>query len=416
MARPVLDTAPRPTAIDAFQLGICRAVLDYAEARHYRGYNKHDALNSPLLRALTFDTKWLRILATQLVTRAPVNLRPLLGVRPTVNPKGMSLFARAYLSLHELDAPAGGYDAAWLSKAETCLDWLAEHSQRPHGYSGDCWGYPYDWQDLGFFARADMPNCVVTCFVARAFVHAHQATGKQRYLDVARSACDFLLRDLTVLHDSPDMLAISYAPVDMQWVVMDTSALAGTLIAQVAAQTGERDLLAQARRLLRYVLDKQTDYGAWYYSHPASDSNITHDNYHTGFILDAILEYRDATGDDEVMAHYHRGLSFYAERLFLLNGAPKWMHDRTLPHDVHGAAQGIITFSHAARFRAGYGRFARTIADWAIANLYDPSAGRFYYQVGRYRTKRFTLMRWCNAWMARALTTLLQMEADRGDA
>lgn len=415
MARPVLDTPPRPSAIDPFHLGICRAVLDYAEVRHYRGYNKHDALNSPLLHAVTLNQKWLRILATQLVTRAPVNLRPLLGVRPTVNPKGMSLFARAYLSLHEIDAPADGRDVSWLDHAEGCLDWLAQHSQQPRGYSGDCWGYPYDWQDLGFFAPADMPNCVVTCFVARAFVHAYQVTGRQKYLDVARSACDFLLRDLTVLHDSPDMLAISYAPVDMQWVVMDTSALAGAVIAQVAAQTGERELQTQARRLVNYVLDKQTDYGAWYYSHPASDSNITHDNYHTGFILDAILEYRDASGDEVVMPAYHRGLSFYAERLFLLNGAPKWMHDRVLPHDVHGAAQGIITFAQAARFRDGYGRFARKIANWTIANLYDAGAGRFYYQVGRYRTKRFTLMRWCNAWMVRALTALMQSEGGHGD-
>lgn len=416
MAKAILGATVRPNTIDPFHLGVCRAVLGYAEARHYRGYNKHDALNSPLLRTLTLRNKWLRILATQLVTRAPVNVRPLLGVHPTVNAKGLSLFARSYLSLHELDAPADGLDTGWLAKAEACLDWLTEHSGRAHGYSGDCWGYPYDWQDLGFFAHADMPNCVVTCFVARAFVHAYHVTGKRAYLDTARSACDFLLRDLTVLHDSTDMLAISYAPVDMGWVVMDTSALAGAVIAQVAAAIGEGALQGQARRLLAYVLDKQTDYGAWYYSHPATDSNITHDNYHTGFILDAILEYRDATGEDEVMAHYHRGLSFYAERLFLLNGAPKWMHDRVLPHDVHGAAQGIITFSQAARFRSGYGRFARKIADWAITNLYDPDAGRFYYQVGRWRTKRFTLMRWCNAWMARALTVLMRWEADRGDA
>lgn len=410
MADPV-RVAARPAQIDPFHLGICRAVLDYAEVRHYQGYNKHDALNSPVLRALTFNHKWLRLLATQLVTRAPINVRPWLRVRPTVNPKGMSLFARAYLSLHEIDAPAGA--VPWLAKAEACLDWLAQHSRRPHGYHGDCWGYPYDWQDLGFFAPAQMPNCVVTCFVTRAFLHAYQTTGKGLYLDVARSACDFLMRDLTVLHDSERMLAISYAPVDMQWVVMDTSALAGAVIAQVAAHTHEPALQTHARRLITYVVDKQTDYGAWYYSHPAGDSNITHDNYHTGFILDAILEYRDATGDDAVLPAYHRGLSFYAERLFLLNGAPKWMHDRTLPHDVHGAAQGIITFSQAARFRGGYGRFAHKIADWAVTHLYDAGAGRFYYQVGRWRTKRFTLMRWCNAWMARALTALLHMDARR---
>src|SRR5262245_38804501 len=117
MASPVLDRRLQPRRIDSFNLGICRAVFDSVEAHHYRGYNKHDALNSPLLRALTFNQKWLRILATQLVTRAPVNPRPLLGVRPTVNPKGMSLFVRSYLTLHEIEAPADGRDGSWLEHA-----------------------------------------------------------------------------------------------------------------------------------------------------------------------------------------------------------------------------------------------------------------------------------------------------------
>jgi hypothetical protein len=58
-----------------------------------------------------------------------------------------------------------------------------------------------------------------------------------------------------------------------------------------------------------------------------------------------------------------------------------------------------LTFS---RHRQDYPDLAAKIVDWAIRNMYDPS-GRFYYQQTRYITKRFTLLRWCNAWMARAL-------------
>lgn len=410
MAEPQPRIAPdarwHPRTLDA-----CVATLRYAEARGYRGYNKHDALNSRLVRTLAGWHRWPRILAIQAVMRAPVNVRPLLAVQPSINPKGMSLFARAYLTLHELAVPADG-TASWLAKAEDCLDWLHGQSQRARGYHGHCWGYQYDWQDAGFFAPAHMPNCVVTCFVARAFLHAFAVTGRRAYLETARSACDFLLADLTVLHESPEQLALSYAPVDMTWVVMDTSALAGAVVARVAAATGESHLRRDARRLIRYVIDKQTAYGAWYYSHPPGDSHITHDNYHTGFILDAILEYSDASGDREVLPSYHHGVRFYAEQLFMRDGAPKWMSDRRYPHDVHGAAQGVLTFAQAARFRTAYGSLARTIADWALTNLYEPGEGRFYYQQGRWFTKRFTLMRWCNAWMAWALAALLRYEAD----
>jgi hypothetical protein len=39
--------------------------------------------------------------------------------------------------------------------------------------------------------------------------------------------------------------------------------------------------------------------------------------------------------------------------------------------------------------------------------------GRFAYQQTRWFRKSFTLLRWCNAWMFRALTTL-QMELKNG--
>jgi hypothetical protein len=42
--------------------------------------------------------------------------------------------------------------------------------------------------------------------------------------------------------------------------------------------------------------------------------------------------------------------------------------------------------------------------------MYDP-AGRFHYQETRWYRKRFTLLRWCNAWMARALAHLLRVAA-----
>jgi hypothetical protein len=411
------------------------STLAYAESQKYRGYNKHDGLNSPLLHALTLENKWLRLLFIQLVMRSPVNLRPVFFVHKTINPKGMALFCRTYLALHELvtsaalpetasHAPAFG-DAQcpssfgprktesetadlWLHKARRGLNWLAEHSLQNRGYTGHCWGYPYDWQDVGFFAPAGMPNCVVTCFVGRAFLHAYELTGEISYFDVAKSTCSFLLNDLAVLHDSPEMLCISYAPVDMNWVVMDTSALAGALLAQVSKHAATEDFKRQARRLIHYVVDKQTDYGAWYYSHPPKQSHITHDNYHTGFILDAILDYADATGDLTFLPNYRRGLDFYKNNLFLPNGAPKWMDNQVYPHDVHGAAQGIITFSRASRFGQEYLKLAETIAQWTLDNLYDRSEGCFYYQTGRLWTKRFTLMRWCNAWMAWAIASFLQ--------
>ena len=153
---------------------------------------------------------------------------------------------------------------------------------------------------------------------------------------------------------------------------------------------------------MNYVACRQTAYGAWWYTDPPADSHIRHDNYNTGFILDAMQRYMDATGDHSFQDRYDAGLRFYAEELFNADGSPRWMSDKDYPHDIHGAAQGILTFS---RHLTEWPGLAARIAGWSLARMYDPE-GRFYYQERHWGRKRFTLLRWCNAWMSLGLSAL----------
>jgi hypothetical protein len=381
-----------PERIDA----VLDAVYRWSRRQGYRGYNKHDGLNSPLLRALLGRGKWPRLIAIQSVMRAPVNLRPWLGVHKTYNAKGIALFARGLLDRYR----ASG-EAAHLSEARELLR-LLDGLRSPGAWSGDCWGYPYPWQDLGFFAPAKTPNAVVTAFACETYLDAYRLTGETEYLDRVRSALDFFANDLTVLKDTEDELCLGYMPMPMTMRVMDVSILIGSVTAQYGALTGDTAFDDRARRLVKYVLRRQTYEGAWFYTDPPSDSPIRHDNYHTGFILDALWNYMEATGDRMGESGYAKGLAFYAENLFNADGSPRWMSDRDYPHDIHGAAQGIITF---ARHRPEYPELADRIAAWALDTMYHPD-GRFHYQQTRRLIKRFTLLRWCNAWMARALACL----------
>ena len=171
---------------------------------------------------------------------------------------------------------------------------------------------------------------------------------------------------------------------------------------------------AEAGRLIRYVVSKQTDYAAWYYAEPPEASHITHDNYHTGFILDAILEYSRRAGSSEFLDAYRRGLAYYRQHLFEPVGAPRFMSDRRYPHDIHGAAQGIITFAVAPEALGGDLKFSRRVLNWTIDHMYDPESGWFHYQQRRFYRTRVRLLRWCQAWMARAIGCYL--ERARGGA
>jgi hypothetical protein len=387
-----------PTIIAAKEI---ERVLDrtyrWSRTRDYRGHAKHDALTSPLLNVSLGWSKWTRIFAIQGVMRFPANLRPLLLVPKTINPKGLALFTMGLIDHYRVTGKR-----PYLEEAEGLLRRLLT-LRSPGSWSGFCWGYPYPWQDLGFYAPPHTPNAVVTCFVGEAFLEAYRETGNVLYLDTVKNACGFLLKDLTVLKETDDELCLAYMPLPMTMRVMDVSILIGALLAQYDTLSEQRIYRQPARKLLNYVINQQTDYNAWYYTDPAKASPIRHDNYHTGFILDALWRYMHASRDWGWKVNYLRGLEFYAKHLFNVDGSPRWMSDRDYPHDIHGAAQGIITFS---RHREEYPAKAEFIARWALDTMYH-NAGRFYYQEGRLYKKRFTLMRWCNGWMARALASLL---------
>ena len=184
------------------------------------------------------------------------------------------------------------------------------------------------------------------------------------------------------------------------------SALGAGLMSRVYQHTREQSLIQEACQLIHFVVDKQTNYGAWYYTDPPEQSPLTHDNYHTGFVLDAILQYIHASGDDQWVPNYKQGIEFYAQRLFLDDGTPKFLYDRTYPVDIHGVAQGIVSFSQGARLYPEYQLKAIQIAQWAEENMLGKD-GRFYYQRLRHLTKRFSLMRWAQGWMCLALSVLL---------
>ena len=375
-------------------------VLRWAASQDYRGYSKFDTFNSPILRALVPDLRQLRAVVTAVWARLPVNPRPWTATEKSRNPKGIALFALAHLRRYRaIESGAENH----LTEALRLLGWLEENAAR--GYRGLCWGYDHDWYGLHFVARRDTPNIVVTGNVALAFLEAFAVTGERRYLEVVQSVVRFLLEDLDGSVDEPGMRNIGYVPGNV-WGVLNINGLAASILAATARHTGEDRLFREARRLIAFLVDKQTDAGAWHYAWPPRTSNVAHDNYHTGNVLDWLLDYRRWTGDDQFMPATLRGLDFFRTHLFEDDGWPRWRSDRKAPADAHGAGQAIVTFSKAALdIGPAYLEDARRVAGWALDHLQHRD-GWFHYQKGRWWTKRYTLMRWCNAWMALGLASL----------
>ena len=79
-------------------------LLEYCRANDWAGYDPYDALNSRLFTAFPFlDSRLPRLLATQALKRSPVNIRRVLLIPRTQNPKAMGLCLAAVLKLRYVD-------------------------------------------------------------------------------------------------------------------------------------------------------------------------------------------------------------------------------------------------------------------------------------------------------------------------
>jgi hypothetical protein len=378
-----------------------QALAAWCRQRGFAGHDPFDGLNSKLFQLTPLSrSRAARILWTQLFKRSPVNLRALARVPAEKNAKGTALFALAALSAFRRTRTK---DAE--SEARASLDDLL--SARLDGWSGAAWGYNFDWQGRAFFAPRGTPTIVPTAFAARALVEATRAFDDQSYLDAARSACDFILRDLHRSHESEREVCWSYTPLD-RTRVFNASLLAAETLGTVGGLTGENELREWAVRGARYVVNRQREDGSWAYG--ADGYQSWADNFHTAFILTSLSRIMAVCGDwcrEEFTDAARRGFQFWRASFFLADGWPKYYHDRLYPADAHAAGASIVALLESQWLDEQAFELAERVAQWALANLHD-RAGFFYYQRRRLYTVTTAYMRWSQAWMLYALSRLLE--------
>lgn len=387
---------------DALSNGVAVRVLlntlQYSRERGYSGWDYGDGLSSRILRRLPVDNRWINLIFQEMVKRAPVNVRPLLLVEQRRNFLGAGLFAMANLTVDRLRREHDSVDVAdsdidYAGEAVELLDWLVQN--RCRGYSGFCGSDQHRSQSLTE-TYTYVPSVTPTAIPARALLRA--ADLDPVFSAVGRTAADFVAEDLAYREVSGGAV-IKYLPNDSwDYVTPNAIALGARLLVDLYATTGDERLAERAGKLLDYVAGLQTDTGGWYYRYPSDASHVSMDNFHNGFIIEAMLRYEEVVGTTRYEDTLDSALQFYRTELFDADGAPNWDESSAHPRDVHASAQGIIVFSHAGEFER-----AKRILSWTLDNLYAGD-GRFYFRTQRFYTKRFTLMRWCQAWMAYAIS------------
>jgi len=371
-------------------------LMRHVEAEEFKGYDPYDALNSRILRVLSFRNKWLRIAFTQGLKKFPLNLRPLLLIEKGYNPKGLGLFLTSYLKLYSLYRTE-----EHLQKINYIISLLEEFKR--NGYSGHCWGYNYDWQSETRLIPKGTPTIVNTTFIAHAFLDAYELCGKERFLKIARSSCDFILRDLHIAR-SGDSLCFSYSPIDKSRI-HNANILGAGLLARLYSITREDELLEYAQKAVMYLIDNQRKDGSWYYGESGCGAGFVSyiDSYHTGFVLEGLLNYITYAENKTHFESIKKGLEFFENHFFLEDGTPKYFHDRVYPIDIHCPAQAIVVLVRLKEVKDTT-RLLEKVVCWMVDHMQDES-GYFYYRKGRLFYNKIPYIRWCQAWAFHALTT-----------
>lgn len=371
-------------------------LLEYCRARDWAGHDPYDAMNSRLFAAIPLlNRRWPRLLLTQLLKRSPINLRPLLLIPPTQNAKAMGLFLVSMLNLHRAGlVPDAGAVHAMADKVAAL---------RSPGTTDWCWGYSFAWQTRTLIVPRGVPNLVCTTFVANALLDAYEFFRSPRYLEMAASAAHYILRDL--FWEGGAEAGFCYPSPGVRTRIHNANLLAAGLFCRVAHHTGDQQFLAPAFRAARYSAGRQAPDGSWQYGELPTQQWI--DNFHTGYNLSGLAAVNRYARTDEFEPHIRRGFQFYRAHFFRDDGAPRYFHNATYPIDAHCVAQSILTPLEFPDFAPDNLALACRVADWALHHLWN-ARGYFYYRILPYCKIRTSYMRWVQAWMLRAFSTLVE--------
>jgi hypothetical protein len=377
--------------------GSISELCNWLERNDNRGYDPFDGLNAKLLRPFTFNSKLLRTVLQQGVRRFPLNVRPLVGVGRNHSSKGMGFLARGFL---RLNAATG--EVSWRNKAESALKWLIDH-QCP-GYSGACWGNHFDYQSRTFYLPKNVPTVVWTALIGHAFLDGYQQISDPKYLEIAVSACEHIVKDLET-HVEDDSACISYVPF-MNAPVHNANVLGAGFLARTNVFTNNPQWALIAERAIRYTARHQRSDASWYYGEPANLRWV--DNFHTAYVLDSFKRYSDSTGDRSFDACMMRGYDYWKSTFFLGDGTPRYYDYKTPPLDIQCCSQAIDTCVLFQDRDSDSITLANKVASWTIDNMQDRSGYFYYRRYSKRVVNKTATLHWGQATMLCALAGLYE--------
>lgn len=368
-------------------------VEKWVEGHGYKSYEPFDGLLS-FLRPLTFGNLFAERVLQQLVRQSPINIRPLLGIKPQESTKGRGYMAWGFLIMFKLTG-----NVHYKEKAVNCLEWLIEN--KAPGYLNYSWGNAFDYSSRGGKYSKSDPITVWTSLIGQAFLDAYEELKEERYLEIAKSICDWIV-DLP-REKTTSGACLSYLPFK-QSSIHNANMLGAAMLGRTAKHTHDHTLLKVAKEAMEYSCSRQLREGAWYYGESSNTRWV--DNFHTGYNLDSLKCYIENTDDQTYTENLRRGVAYFKKTFFESDGKPRYYSNRVYPVDIQCASQAVDTLANVSEYDPSSLELGLKVARWTIDHMQDRK-GYFYYRVLPWIKIKTPMLHWGQATMYKALTLLL---------
>lgn len=366
----------------------------------YYGWDIYDTLNSNYIYNL--PNPYLQLIAIQINKFSPINFRPILGIKKGIDLKGISLFSQAYAKLYRLSK-----NDLYKNELKKTLSIICANSLNGK-YGHHCWSSHYfpfisaDKHEL----RKDNPDIIGTSQAIIALIEGFNVLGDNYLKETAFNAIDFILNNFKI--KSYNNYFLKYTLNEKDRIVFNATAQGLEAFSCLLQLKNDTDLKDISNNFADSLISIQSKDGSWPYSIYKSSQFRKQLDFHQGYILDGLLSFLPFYKDQSILLScLNKGIEFYKNYQFYNDSIALYRYPRRYPIDIHNQAQGIITFSKFSDLNSTHIVTAKKIADWTISNMQGPN-GYFFLHRWPFLDNKIPYMRWGQAWMMLAISSLIE--------
>ena len=297
-------------------------------------------------------------------------------------------------------------DSQYLDTAKEMLDWIIEQKTEQTQYTS--WGQPYNWFSKEVIP-ADTPRTTVTSQMLHTFIDIYQETKEGKWYHVIQDICNFFLFEMKRSYESEQEICFSYTTTD-NYKVHNANMMAASALYRAGKVLSKPEISELAWKCLTFTMNRQNHDGSWYYYELENNIPSKIDNYHSGYILEALAVIKGIEEDKFVYNdNFNNGIDYYIRNFFNNNHIPKITPGSLYPMDIQSCAQSLITLVYLSRYRNDCTSLAENVVNFTLENFYSDE-GWFFYRIEKNsHVNKNSYIRWGDAWMYLGLIRYLTM-------